>query len=328
MGRVCIMVLAVWLLAVRHVSAAGDVDQIEIDDSLPSYIKSPGVSGSISIVGSDTLNNLISLWAQGFRRHYPNVVIGVEGKGSGTAPPALIQGAAQLGPMSRPMKTEEVEKFETRLKYPPIAIGIALDALAVFVHKDNPLETLTLEEIDGLFSRTRRGGWFEDIKSWRQLGVSGPLADMPVSLYGRNSASGTYGFFKTNALFKGDFKDRVKEQPGSSSVVMAVAGDLAGIGYSGIGYATSDVKWVRLAANRFEPAYGPTAKNVLAEKYPLSRVLLIYVVKKPGQPLAPVVEQFLRFGLSREGQELVSQTGYIPLPASMAEKQLAKLVNP
>lgn len=301
-------------------------ETMKVDPALPAYEKVSGVSGNLSSVGSDTLNNLMALWSEGFRKVYPNVNLQVEGKGSSTAPPALIKGVAQLGPMSRPMKGEEIEAFEREKGYKPVAIGVALDALAVFVNKDNPLEALSLSQIDAIFSKNRGGGYHQDIRTWGQLDLAGSLAPYPISLYGRNSASGTYGFFKARALFKGDFKDFVKEQPGSSSVVMAITEDPAGIGYSGIGYLTSGVKTLKISRKPGQPAYAATAENVLKRKYPLGRLLYVYVNKKPNQPLPKGVTEFLRFALSRDGQQTVLRSGYIPLPAALAAKQAA-LIN-
>ena len=218
--------------------AAAASAQVEVDSALPQYERTSGVSGNINSIGSDTLNNLLTLWAESFRAIYPNVNIQIEGKGSSTAPPALIEGTAQLGPMSREMKSSELDKFEQEFGYKPTPVRVAIDALAVFVHKDNPIEGLTLEQVDSIFSSTyKRGG--TDIGVWGDTGLDAGWAARPVSLYGRNSASGTYGFFKSVALKKGDYKNTVKEQPGSSSVVQGVASDLGGVGYSGIGYKTS-----------------------------------------------------------------------------------------
>jgi len=311
------------LLVVTVSVMAGD-RPMEVDGDLPQYEKVSGISGNISSVGSDTLNNLMALWSEGFRKKYPNVNLQVEGKGSSTAPPALIEGNSQLGPMSRPMKAEEMEAFEKKMGYKPTAIGVALDALAVFVHKDNPVEEMTLQQVDAIFSKTRKGG-LDEIKTWGQVKEGMELSDHPVSLYGRNSASGTYGYFKKHALFKGDYKSQVKEQPGSSSVVMAITEDLAGIGYSGIGYKTSGVKTLKLSKKAGESAYDATAANVLDKKYPLGRMLYVYVNKEPNKPLPAVVDQFLRYVLSKEGQEVVVKSGYIPLPAKIAGKQLAPL---
>jgi phosphate transport system substrate-binding protein len=220
---------------------------ITLDPTLKGYAKVSGVSGNLNSIGSDTLNNLMTLWAEGFRKQYPNVKIQIEGKGSSTAPPALIEGTAQLGPMSRTMKNTEIDAFERKFRYKPTAIPVAIDALAVYVNKDNPVQGLTMGQVDAIFSKSRRVGYKENIQSWNQAGVDGELGGNPISIYGRNSASGTYGFFKEHALKNGDFKDEVKEQPGSASVVQSVSEDQAGIGYSGIGYLTSNVRAVPLA---------------------------------------------------------------------------------
>jgi phosphate transport system substrate-binding protein len=298
---------------------------IKVDENLKDYVIVGGVSGNLNSVGSDTLNNLMTYWSEEFRAKYPNVNIQVEGKGSSTAPPALIQGTAQLGPMSRKMKDSEIEKFEERYGFKPTTIGVALDSLGVFLNKDNPIDALSLQQLDAIFSKNRKGGAPEDITVWGQLGLKGEYAMMPISIYGRNSASGTYGYFKKHALFKGDYKDTVKEQPGSASVVQSVTEDKGGIGYSGIGYKTSGVKAIALSKKDGDTAYEPTYENVLNGKYPLGRMLYINVVKKPNEPLPKVVEEFIRFVLSKEGQKIVVKDGYLPLPAKVAEQQLEKL---
>jgi len=313
------------LLVLLAVPALFAGEGMKVDENLKTYQKVSGVSGNVNSIGSDTLNNLMALWSESFKKQYPNVVVQVEGKGSSTAPPALIEGVSQLGPMSRKMKKEEIEKFEKKLGYKPTPIGVALDALAVYVHKDNPVESLSLPEVDAIFSKTLKGGHGKEITSWGQLGLKGDLANKPISLFGRNSASGTYGYFKKHALFKGDYKDSVKEQPGSASVVMGITEDITGIGYSGIGYKTSGVKTVKLSRKDGDEAFNATADNVLEKKYPLGRMLYIYVNKKPNEPLQPVVKEFLKFVLSKEGQKIVAKDGYIPLPAQIAEKQAAAL---
>jgi phosphate transport system substrate-binding protein len=315
-------VLAV-LMAVPLTVAGSHAAQLEVDSKIPSYQKVQGVSGNLNSIGSDTLNNLMTLWAEGFRKQYPNVNIQIEGKGSSTAPPALIEATAQIGPMSRPMKKSEIEAFEKKHGFKPTQIGVALDSLAVYVHKDNPLDSLSLQQVDAIFSRTRKGGLTQDIVTWDQVGLKGSWANQPIGIYGRNSASGTYGYFKEKALFKGDYKDQVKEQPGSASVVLSVTEDRGGIGYSGIGYKTSGVKAIALSKKSGEPTYEPTYENVLSGKYPLGRMLYLYVAKKPNEPLPKLVEEFLKYALSREGQEVVVKDGYLPLPAKVAADQLA-----
>lgn len=298
---------------------------IKLDTRLVAYRPVSGISGNLTSVGSDTLNNLMTLWAEGFRRFYPNVQIQVEGKGSSTAPPALIAGTAQLGPMSRPMKAGEVDAFEKKYGYKPTAVRVAVDALAVFVHKDNPIRCLTLEQVDAIFSKTRRAGHREDIRTWGQLGLTGEWANRPISLYGRNSASGTYGYFKEHVLRNGDFKDEVKEQPGSAAVVQGVTVDRYAIGYSGIGYATAGVRAVPLAEQAGGPCVEANQQNAYAGTYPLARFLFIYVNKPPTRGVDPLVREFLRFVLSRQGQEIVVKDGYFPVSAPIALEELAKV---
>ncbi len=291
---------------------------VELDASVPVYQRVGGVSGNLSAIGSDTLNNLMTLWAEGFGERYPNVNIQIEGKGSATAPPALISGTAQLGPMSRAMKQEELDAFERRFGYRPTAIRVAVDALAIFAHRHNPLEGLTLAEVDGIFSTTRRLGAREDIRDWGQLGL--PLwAGRRISLYGRNSASGTYGYFKQYALGKGDFKDNVKEQPGSSAVVQGVSSEEFAMGYAGVGYLTSGVRYVPLGQGGGQ-YFMPTYENCVSGRYPMSRFLLIYVNKPPGRGLNKLALEFLKFVLSADGQRMVLKDGYYPLPGQVIEE--------
>src|SRR3990172_7781627 len=274
-----------------------------LDPALPAYKAVSGISGNLSSIGSDSLNNLMTLWAEAFQKFYPNAKIQIEGKGSSTAPPALISGTAQLGPMSREMKGTEVDKFEKKFGYKPIGIRTSLDALAVYVNKDNPIKGFSLQQVDAIFSKTRRGGFSTVITTWGQLGLTGDWANRRISLYGRNSASGTYGFFKSNALFKGDYKDEVKEQPGTASVVQGVTEDSYGIGYSGVGYKTSGVRIVPLSIKDNDKYYDGSYENVLKGKYPLSRFLFIYINKKPNTELDPLLKEFLKFVLSFEGQQ-------------------------
>jgi phosphate transport system substrate-binding protein len=318
-GKMARLVSTMALTAAVVLSGGNAIAQV--DPGLKDYAKTTGVAGNLNSIGSDTLNNLMTFWAEGFRKRYPNVNIQIEGKGSSTAPPALIEGVSQIGPMSRPMKKEEIEKFENKYGYKPTQVGVALDSLAVYVNKDNPMNEISLEQVDAIFSKTRKGGHPTDIATWGQIGLKGQWANQPVSIYGRNSASGTYGYFKKHALFKGDYKDTVKEQPGSASVVLAVTEDMGGIGYSGIGYKTSGVKAVSVSKKKGEPAYEPTAENVMAKKYPLGRMLYLYVAKEPNKPLPKLTEEFLKYVLSKEGQEIVVKDGYFPLPAKVADKQ-------
>ena len=293
-----------------------------LDPDLPDYKQVSGISGSINSVGSDTLNNLMTLWAEGFKKYYPNVTIAVEGKGTSTAPPALILGTAQLGPMSRPMKAEEIDAFEKKFSYKPMEVKVAIDALAVFAHKDNPLKGISLKQVDGIFSGTRKLGG-SDITEWGQLGLDA-WKGRAISLYGRNSASGTYGFFQEHALGKGDYKPTVKEQPGSSAVVQGVGGDQYALGYSGIGYKTAGVRALPLAGDD-GTFYEANYENCLSGDYPMARFLLVAVNKKPGQPLDPRTLEFLKYVLSKQGQAIVEKDGYYPMPAEVAKEVVESL---
>jgi phosphate transport system substrate-binding protein len=292
---------------------------------LPTYERVSGVSGNLSSTGSDTLANLMTLWTESFKKFYPNVNIQVQAAGSSTAPPALTEGTSNFGPMSRAMKDNEIEAFESRYGYKPTAIRVAIDALAVYVHKDNPLKSLTIPQVDAIFSITRRCGYPQNIATWGEAGMTGQWQSRPIQLYGRNSVSGTYGYFKQVALCKGDFKNTVNEQPGSASVVQSVASSLNGIGYSGMGYATSDVKALALAETGDSEAIPATAEQVAAGEYPLSRYLYIYVNKKPGEPLPPLEREFIKLVLSAQGQEIVNKDGYIPVSERIASRELKKI---
>ena len=297
----------------------------KVDAAIPEYTRTQGVSGNLSSVGSDTLANLMTLWAEEFKRLYPNVNIQIQAAGSSTAPPALTEGTSNLGPMSRKMKNKELDAFEKRFGYKPTPIRVAIDALAVFVHKDNPIKGMTIPQVDAVFSATRKCGFDNDVKNWSELGMGGALSGKNIQLYGRNSVSGTYGYFKKKATCKGDFKNTVNEQPGSASVVQAVSSSLNGIGYSGVGYKTSGVRMVPLAKKEGQAFVAPTPENALNGSYPLSRFLYVYVNKHPNKPLSPLDREFLKMVLSKAGQEVVVKDGYIPLPHSLVEKELAKL---
>lgn len=303
-------------------SVAGAVQTV--DAGVPEYQKASGISGNLSSVGSDTLANLMTLWAEEFNRAYPNVNIQIQAAGSSTAPPALTEGTSNLGPMSREMKDDELEAFESKYGYKPTAIPVAVDALAVLVNKDNPVKGLTMEQVDSIFSSTNKCGGEKSIETWGDAGVAAWGAKS-IQLYGRNSVSGTYGYFKEHALCKGDFKNNVNEQPGSASVVQSVTSSVNGIGYSGMGYTTSGVKMVALAKKGSKTFVDATPENAVAGTYPLTRYLYVYVNKKPNQPLAPLDNEFIKMVLSKTGQQVVIKDGYIPLPAKVVDKVLATL---
>ena len=315
-------VLMILALAAAAATAA---DGVSVDAAIGPYKPVSGVSGNLKSIGSDTLNNLMTLWSEGFRGQYPSVRIEIEGKGSSTAPPALIAGTAQFGPMSREMKGAEVDEFEKKFGYKPSKIRSAVDALAVFVHKDNPIKCLSLQQLDAIFSKARKGGAAKDAATWGDVGLTGEWASKPISIYGRNSASGTYGYFKEVALFDGDYKDTVKEQPGSSTVVQGVASDKYAIGYSGVGYKTADVRAVPLSAKPDGACFEANAENAYSGDYPIARFLYVYVNKNPNQALDPLRAEFVRYVYSKQGQEAVVKDGFFPVTAPIVEADLAAL---
>ncbi len=318
-----IAMLSCWLTVLGCVGFAAA--QVQVDPELPQYVPVPGISGSLKSIGSDTMNNEMALWAEGFQRFYPNVRIEIEGKGSSTAPPALVAGTAQFGPMSRPMKDSEIDAFEKRYGYKPVAVPTSIDMLAVYVNKDNPLKGLTLPQVDAIFSKSRKGGYAKDLRTWGDVGLTGPWAAQPISLYGRNSASGTYGYFKERALFGGDYKDAVKEQPGSSSVVQGCASDRYAIGYSGIGYKTADVRAVPLASEAGDEYVDAEPEHAYTGDYPLARYLYLYVNYQPGSELDPLRREFIKYLFSAQGQQDVVKDGYFPVPAAVARETLQSL---
>lgn len=297
----------------------------EVDSALPKYERTSGVSGNLSSVGSDTLANLMTLWAEDFKRLYPNVNIQIQAAGSSTAPPALTEQTSNFGPMSREMKDNEIEAFESHFGYKPTAVPVAIDALAVYVHKDNPIPGMTLQQVDAVFSSNQRCGYSGSIDSWGDLAMRGPWERRDIQLFGRNSVSGTYGYFKDTALCGGDFKNNVNEQPGSASVVQSVSTSVNGIGYSGVGYRTSSVRSVPIARNADSEYFDATGDNSVSGDYPLARFLYVYVNKAPNTPMAPIEREFLKLVLSGQGQEIVVKDGYIPLPARVVEATMASL---
>ncbi len=291
-----------------------------VDPALPEYQAVTGVSGSLRSAGSETMNNIVALWGEDFRSFYRGVSFGVEGKGSSTAPPALIEGQAQFGQMSRPMKEGEIAEFEAAFGWKPHEMRTGIDCIAVFVHKDNPVESLTLAQLREVFSVDA-----PDL-TWGDLGVEHPdYARVPVALYGRNSVSGTYGFFKSVAMDNIDFKETVKEQAGSAGVINAVGEDRFGMGYSGLGKMTSNVKVVPIAIDDFAEPVMPDAASALAGEYPIARYLLLYINKDPNADLDPIRREFARLIFSRQGQEAVYKDGFIALPADVARNELSRL---
>ncbi|RQW62274.1 PstS family phosphate ABC transporter substrate-binding protein [Vibrio viridaestus] len=295
-----------------------------LSEELHDYDKTVGVSGSLLTVGSDTLAGITTLWVEAFKSIYPNVNAQVQASGSSTAPPALTEGTAQFGPMSRPMRNREVESFKNAYGYKPTQLRVAVDAIGIFVQRDNPIKGLNYQQLDAIFSSTMLCGATKRITTWQQLGIPYQWAKRSIQLFSRNSVSGTYGYFKNNVLCGGDFAKNVNEQPGSASVVQSVASSINTIGYSGMGYMVSGVRHVPIAkeGNNYVE---PSVENILNGSYPLSRYLYLYVNKKPTAPLTPLEREFIKFIYSRQGQQLVAKEGYVPISPVVAQQELQKV---
>ena len=292
----------------------------------PSYERQPGVAGKITSTGSDTLANLMTFWSQEFRVLYPQVKFQIQAEGSSTAPPALTEGTATIGPMSRELKPSEIQAFVRAHGYPPVVLKVALDAIAIFVDRRSPLQGLTMSQIDAIFSSTLYCGEAQSITHWRQLGVGPSQGNLPIRLFGRNSVSGTYGLFKVMAMCDGDFKTTINEQPGSASVVLSVASSNGAMGYAAFGYKTAGVRALPIGET-LDSLIPLTIDSVREERYPFSRFLYIVVNKSPDEALPVLEREFLRFILSQEGQRLVQRDGYFPIRDDMVSRQRKMLVN-
>jgi phosphate transport system substrate-binding protein len=298
---------------------------LAVDPNLPPYQKTDGILGQIKSIGSDTLVDEMTRWSKGFMGLYPEVKINVEGQGSATAPPALLAGTAQFGPMSRPMTTKESSAFEAKYGYKMTQFRVAVDALAVYVNKDNPITCLTLPQLNRIFSSTLRAAFGSNIATWGDLGLTGDWADKPITLYGRNELSGTYAFFKEMALYDGEYKPEMKKQPSSEAVVQMITNDRYGIGYSGIGYKTSGVRTVPLSIAEGSTCSDTSAEAAYSRKYPLARYLYIYLNKKPDVSLDPLRREFVKYILSKDGQMETEAGGFYSITNADRESDLKRL---
>jgi phosphate transport system substrate-binding protein len=296
-----------------------------LDPSLPAYRPVETLAGHLKSVGSDTLGHEMDTWAKGFEKLYPDVKVEVEAAGSATAPLALLEGRSQFGPMSRPMTAEETAAFESKYGYKVSNFRVAVDALAVYVNKANPVACLTLPQLSGIFSVNRKTVGAGDFKTWGDLGLTDEWARQPITLYSRNTLSGTYEYFRETALYGGDYKPGIKQQSGSEAVVQAVAADKFGIGYSGIGFRTEGVRAVPLASYYGGTCYEPSVEATLLGKYPIARYLYVYLNRKPGQPLDALRAEFVKFVVSKDGQEQTERSGFYPITNEIRESDLSKL---
>jgi phosphate transport system substrate-binding protein len=285
------------------------------------------LEGRLRSIGSDTMDLLVASWEREFARHHPKLRILHEGRGTSTATPALLENQADIGPMSRPMLEAEAERFRARFGYEATQVRTALDALGVYVHPENPIARrgLSLAELDAIFSAARKRGGAERLVTWGSLGLDAEWANAPIRVYGRNRASGTYGFFRDTALLKGEFGAWVEEQASSALLVTKIEADKFGIGFSGVGYKTDGVALVPLARETGEAAVAPSEASALAGSYALARPLYLATNRDPARPMSDLQREFLTFVLSADGQDVVRKEGYYPLPEAVVAEERAKL---
>ncbi|WP_340680550.1 phosphate ABC transporter substrate-binding protein [Paraglaciecola sp.] len=293
---------------------------------LGEYQSKGALTGKINSTGSDTLANLMSFWADEFKHRFPNVEFELHSEGSTTAPPALLAGTSNLAPMSRKMRAAELALFQQKFGYQPLAIKVAMDAIAVFVHRDNPLDAITIEQLDRIFSEHTLCGRHAKIVHWGEAGLTGQWAGKKITVLGRDPRSGSYSFFKEISLCGGDFSLDMEALPGSGSIVQAISNNHNAIGFSGMGYKTSGVRTLPIIHNGIM-----TLPNISAETnwdYPLTRFLYLYINKTPSEPLPEVLREFILLVLSNTGQHTVELDGYAAVSETIIEENLQKLAIP
>ena len=309
--------------------------------ALPAYKPVASLSGEIRSVGADTMEDLMKLWIAGFQKIYPNVKFQMEAKASGTAAPALTSGTADIGPVAREVLPNEAEPFRAKYGYDIFSVRVAggsyrtpgrTHAITFFVNAKNPIGKLSFQQLDAMYSTTSKAGANQDIATWGQAGATGEWADKPIHLWGLKRPNGIAYFIQTRVLQGGDYKEGINEHttvgnlPALDAIARGVADDPYAIGYSGFANVIDGVKTVALAEKPKGPFYKGTFEEVASYKFPLSRVIYINLNRKPGTPIDPKVREFLKFVLSRDGQELVEKEGiFLPLTPEIVKQELAKL---
>ena len=324
----------------------GAIAALSADANLPHYNPQSQVAGSFKIQGSDTMYPLLTRLAMEFQRRHPKASFDVRGGGSTNAiktflEPPLSTPVSHVGKVvifdersfpplissSRELFDAEIKEFEAQHGYEPLAVPVAVDAVALYVHKDNPLKGVTLDEVDAMFSTTRNRGHKASITQWGQLGLTGDWEKSKIELFGRDRKSGTRAFFQEHCLAGGEFAPGVHDEPGAASVILDLSRNQTGIGYSGFGLQSSNVRILPLAEAPGMPFVAPSPKTVTDQSYPLRRVLYLYLDKNPKSALPEVVKEFLTFMMSQEGQEAVIKAGFFPLPASQVPKNVLALAT-
>lgn len=299
-----------------------------------------GPPGTLHSVGADTMDELTFGWLRIFRRRFPDVDATIEARSSLSAAPALTSGLADVAPVAREFLPGEHDAFVQKFGYPPLLIRVAggsyatpnrSHALAVYVHRDNPVRSLTMAQLDAVFSATRRRGAAREVATWGDLGATGEWAQRPVNLYSIRRPNGIANFFQQRVLLGGDYRVGIRERNGADdtaalgAVVESIAGDVAGIGFAGFAQARSEVRPLALAeeGDRFVEGSPATVRD---HSYPLARWVYIAVNRRPGEPLPRNVRAFLEIVLSAEGQRVVEEEGaFLPLPPAILEAERARI---
>lgn len=297
-----------------------DAPKVKIDGRLAEYRRVEKLDGKIRSVGSSTLSNLINRWAESFKLLYPAVDVDITGGGSGIAVAALLENRTDLAPMSRPMTTKELADFQAKFGYAPTRITVGFDAIAIYVNKTNPLEAMSLRQLDSVFSAShKRGG--ETIKTWGQLGLSGDWAELEIAPKGPAKTHGMYSLFREMVMENGEFRFDLKSEPVSTSIVQDIGAEKAAIGFASYFFGSRRTRPIALSASDSGPYFLPTQQNCAEGKYPLARSLYVYVNKKPGTNLAPPTGHFLGFICSKQGQETAAKEGNYPLTAEISVRE-------
>lgn len=319
--------VSIYLAAVTTSPAAAQLKPT-IDPNIQTYVRGTAITGTLSIAGSDTMKSLTQRWESKLREIYPDFSIQVQGMGSETGAMALLDGKAQIATLSRKMTSVEIAAFTKRYGYAPTEIPVAADALAVFVHLDNPVTGLTLQELDAVFCKDRRRGSDHAITNWGQLGLGDEWGQAGIRLHGRNSSSGSTAFFREHVCQNGEFLSTLKPAPGAASIIVEITRDRYAAGFSGIGFRTSRVRPIALSEGKGQAFVEPNFETVINGTYPLRRHLYLYVNKAPKSVLPANVSEFIKFAMSQEGQQVVAKEGFFPLPAEELNRQLALWTQP
>jgi phosphate transport system substrate-binding protein len=299
----------------------------KIGDELPDYTPVGELAGELIENGSGSMDKIVVPTTSRFEEIYPHVDVELGFDSSAVVLRKLLNEEINLGAMSRPMEPDELAQFQREFGYPPLEIKVAIDAIEVLVHADNPVEGLTLPQLDAIFSTTRRRGAPENITRWGQLGLKGEWENLPIELYGGGKGWGTTRTFQQLVLQNGAFKNSVKVRDIMTGVDQEVGQNKAAIGYAVARSRATRVRAVPLAMNAGEPFVSSTPENIRNGKYPLTRHLYFYVNAGPTRAIEPVVREYLLFVLSKQGQKLIEQQGFVPLNAVQIVEERAKIAR-